>query len=198
MGKLTIGDVSSGIGLISGIAGMFGKKKKDPMAALKAQYMKQYQDRQNQLWSRAQSYDPMRETRDATDFAAEVSGRAIRNAHAGINQRYKNMGGSPTGDTNFGLIAQRATDDVLNPLAQMAADRSAMSFQLKQQAMASALGAPPGQMMDAYESMRSQPNPYPALSQQLAMQSLDSLFNKGKRVGKGKGGNNSYVNEFPR
>jgi len=183
MGKLTIGDVSSGIGLISGLAGMFGKKKKDPMAKLKEQYMKQYQDRQNLLWSRAQAYDPMQETQTAMNYAQNVAGRAIKNAHAGINQQYKNTGGSPTGDTNFGLIAQRATDDVLNPLSQMAADRSAMAFQLKQQAMAAALGAPPGQMMDAYESMRSQPNPYPGLSQQLAMQSLDSLFNKGQKQG---------------
>lgn len=170
--------LTQGIQLATGLAGLFGGKKKDPLAGLKKQYLNDYLSRQKTIWDRANNYDPMKETRTAIQFGQESAGRALSNASMGLNQRFKNAGGSPTGDTNFSLNLQRSADDILNPLKMLAAERASNTFSLKQQAMSAAMGAPPGAIADAYEATRSAPAGGFEGSQMAMMQALDTLFQK--------------------
>lgn len=166
--------ILNGLQAAAGLAGLLNRPK-DPYAKAKAQYMNQYNNRQNLLWQRAMSYNPAEQDASAVRRAQDTTAHALQNAMLGLNQRFKSQGGSPTGDTNFSVMGQRATDDILNPLGSWLADRAASQFDRKQAALSAALGAPPGQMMDAYDAMRSNPSQFGA-SQEMLMNALTGVM----------------------
>lgn len=164
----------NGLQAASGLMGML-RRNRDPYARQKQQYLDQYNNRQNLLWSRAMNYNPAMQDRSAVNYATGQAGHALQNAMMGLNQRFKTDGGSPTGDTNFSVMAQRAVDDSLNPLGGWLADRASSQFDRKQSALNAALGAAPGQIMNAYDAMRSSPTNFQP-SQEMFGNALTSIF----------------------
>jgi len=138
---MSLGQILGGIG---GLAGLFGGQKADPYAKASADSLRQRQSIIDQILAMARGYDPSKETQTAVDYANKQGANTLANAMGTLNQRFKVSGGSPSGDTNFGFMSQRTTDDVLNPLAQFVANRKANEFSLKMQPFLSVLGGSQG------------------------------------------------------
>lgn len=157
--------INIGGGLLGGILG----KRTNPYEQAAAEQMRKQNALSDIIRQMAQGYDPAQETTASVDFAQKRSERTLQNALAGLNQRFKAQGGSPTGDTNFGYAQQRTADDVLNPLAVFAAERKAGEFARRLAAMQAAMGT--GQMAfgNAMGMMNSyQPQDYGGSQMQLA------------------------------
>lgn len=130
------GTIIKGIGLITSLFG----SRMSPAQRMQLQILRQKYELMARAGAMAKNYNPDAETEIAVDFAQKKSARQLENVMAQLNQRYKVMGGSPTGDTNFVVRQQRAQDDILNPLAEWMANRKAQAFALKMQALQSAAG----------------------------------------------------------
>ena len=125
-----------GIGLITS---MFGSRL-SPAQRMQLRILRQKYELMTRAGTMAKNYNPDAETEIAVDFAQKKSARQLENVMAQLNHKYKVMGGSPTGDTNFTLRQQRAQDDILNPLAEWMANRKASAFALKMNALQQAAG----------------------------------------------------------
>lgn len=121
------------------------------------------------------NYDPAKETADATEFGKKQAGATLERSLAGVRTRYG--GGNPSGDTNFHVSAQNATDSVLGPLAAWSADRKASETARKAGLYQAVLGVPAGQLRDSYfKTAALTPGGNPAGSAMMLAQSLQGLF----------------------
>lgn len=123
----------------------------------------------------ATDYNPAQETADATEFGKKQAGATLEQALAGVRTRYG--GGNPSGDTNFHIGAQSATDDVLGPLAAWSADRKAGETMRKAGLFQTVLGVPAGQLTDSYfKTAAMTPGGNAGPSALMLSQSLQGLF----------------------
>lgn len=99
-----------------------------------------------ELFNLAQGYNPSAETAQAGQFATDKASAALQNALAGLASRYTQSGGVPGLSSAYTVNAQRATDNILGPLAATLAELKANEYSKKMNAFALAAGSGPGQL----------------------------------------------------
>ncbi len=133
--------ITEGLQLASGLGGLFGKKRKNPMALLaqnQAEKASSLADRMEQM---AMSYNPSKDAQAAVDKAQASAARTLALRDAELNRRFLSQGGNPSGDTAFTTLRRRSQDDVLNPLYGYVANAEATAKAQRLQALAQAFGA---------------------------------------------------------
>lgn len=129
----------------------------------------------DKLRSIAEGYNPGKETDAAVGYASDVAGANLDKALRRLRVGYG--GGNPSGDTNFHISAQRAANDVYDPLKAFAADRKASETARTAALWQTILGVPAGQMADSYwKTAAMTPPGDSSASLQLLAQSLPKLF----------------------
>lgn len=98
------------------------------------------------LFGQAQAYDPARDTAAAGDFARQQAAKTLADALSSLSARYSQGGGVPGLSTAYLVNAQKATDNVLGPLAATLAQLKAEEQNKKLQALALAAGTGPGEL----------------------------------------------------
>lgn len=176
MGSALIPAVLGGIGLIES-----SKQQKKQTKAVKkasdasAELSAIQKEALDKLKAIASGYDPGQETEQAVGYASDVANANLQKALRGLRVTYG--GGNPSGDTNFHISAQRAANDVYDPLKAFAADRKASETARLASMWQSILGVPVGQMADSYwKTAAMTPGGDSSASLQLLAQSLPKLF----------------------
>lgn len=127
------------------------------------------------LKSLATGYDPAAETQGAVDFAEKGASRTLDSALRGVKTSYG--GRNPSGDTNFHISAQNATDNVLGPLAAWEAGQKASETGRKAALLQSVLGVPAGNLTDSYfKTAALTPGGNAAGSAVMLSQALQKMF----------------------
>lgn len=105
----------------------------------------------------AQNYDPVQDAQGAVQFAQKVAGKTLDES---LTRARMDFGGR-TDDTRFIPIAQRATDDPLNALAQTVVEARMNAPMKKLQALQAAISvADPGEVAArTVELERTRPQP---------------------------------------
>lgn len=96
----------------------------------------------------AEGYDPAKETDAAVGYASDRAGQTLEQSLRGLKVGYG--GSNPSGDTNFHLSAQRATNDALDPLKAFAANAKANETAKKASLFQAVLGVPAGNLTQGY------------------------------------------------
>lgn len=172
--------IDTAIKLASGLAGLFGGKKKsaaqramEKQAALQASLMEE----RARL---AREYDPAKDDAAMLDQIDQGAARILANSQADLNQRFKVAGGSPTGDTNFKVAQRRSMDDILNEVARIKAERLGSQAARKMAALDGALAAPSGQLMATYDRLNEMDRRDLTGTQQVIGQAIDGFTGKKK------------------
>lgn len=117
-----------------------------------AEFAKRYFPFLDKIGAFANGYDPMQSDQAAVDYAAKTTGAALKNALAGLNAQFRAGGGSPTGDTEFRFQEQGLTNRITDPLRAFIANQAATGPQRKVAMWQAAMGAPPGDISNAFDS----------------------------------------------
>ena len=142
----------------------------------------------------ADKYNPREVTDQSIGHASDVAGATLDKSLRGLTSRYG--GDNPGGDTGFSLSAQRATNDVLDPLKLFAAQERSMEASRKADMYQRVLGVPPSQMSDAYfKSASMMPRTDPTGSLAMLSQSIQRMLNPTGGAG-GRGDYSSPINDY--
>lgn len=146
--------IQTGLSIVGGLAGMFGKKKRDPREQMAMDALASQQRMGEEYWRQAMAYDPASEDARAFRMANTEASSAISRALRGLNAEYAKGGGSPSGDTNFAIQSARTQNSVADPLRAMVLQSVQTESQRKLGALGQALSmARPGELASQYAGL---------------------------------------------
>lgn len=127
-----LGSITAGLQVASGIAGLFGGKKKSPAARQMAAANAEQSALNKRILEQALAFDPIAEQTKAAQYATKDASRLLDIANRTTMARGMANGYAP-GDTNFAIQLQQNADGILRPLAQQIYEGRANAAQQKLQ-----------------------------------------------------------------
>lgn len=142
MGLAAILQGATGVaGLISG---MGRNKQAGAMNAAALRNLEMRNQLQGQANSWAMNYDPRTEDAAGANYATGKVNRDIGVGLKGLNAQFRNMGGSPTGDSLFNVNVNNLVRSQVGPLAALLADQASSITSRKLAALGQASGMDQG------------------------------------------------------
>lgn len=171
-----------GAGLLEGAAGQNAQKgyEKQAIAALQPQLTAQ-----KTLLKDAQAYDPAMQDKQAFASANQQASGQLGQTLGNLSGQFQSAGGSPTGDTAFGGIANNAANRIQDPLRVWMANQQSTEAQRKMQAFDSVFQAPAGNIASNYFKAAQLNTPSYGPSLQLLSQAFKGLGPKASGSGFG-------------
>jgi hypothetical protein len=153
-----------------------------------------------EIFGEVKGHDFGADTKEAVDYATEVTGDTLSKTLSNLNAKFRAGGGSPSGDSEFQVQAQGQTNRVTDPLRAFAANTKSNEFMRKLQALQMAAGGTPGQVANSYfGAANNVSGTNSAPSMQLLAGALDTFLasQRGASSNGGAGGSGDAPNFSP-